>query len=437
MIQKQQAAVCINTSTQLYITTQIIAVYKYIDSDTDIDADSKYDVLNKEIDDLKKLLTVETMRANRMQNIAEQRASQLTELQDEINELKNEMNAETEDEKQNEVNKSADNAAIKRTDDLNDSNTINDAVDSIKSWIEDQTMDNKQFKEKLAVLLCSHTSEQRNLIRSQYPTIMDDITKKLKKGQFLTLCHGFFAESIAAYSASIIDTAIKEGNFDKIGDILCTQSNEEIEEIIDAYAQMSDQKQDLVKDIKALCDKNSRGSIWTIFNALLLTGFRNEWDMEVERSSIECDVDFLINTKKFKGDKKKRCIKIFCQKHFTYIQELTRQFNMKSNGDTLEKMIEKKLGSDSGSGYLTMTLLKYSIDSNKYFCDILYDLGLKFDKNREEIGRIFLSRSELDLDKINKDFARTKYCFTLDKWVEDKAEGSKFGFLLLQMLREK
>merc|ERR1712228_825832 len=64
------------------------SVYSYIDADTDIDNDAKYDILNKQIDGLKKQLLDETNRANKMQNLMEQKSNQLITLQDEISNLK-------------------------------------------------------------------------------------------------------------------------------------------------------------------------------------------------------------------------------------------------------------------------------------------------------------------------------------------------------------
>ena len=64
---------------------------------------------------------------------------------------------------------------------------------------------------------------------------------------------------------------------------------------------------------------------------------------------------------------------------------------MRSSGGNFEKLLNKKLG--ESSAYLCTLLLKYSCDPTEYFTQHLLELGSKFDSNRDEIARIFVSRS--------------------------------------------
>eukprot|EP01084_Bolivina_argentea_P083589 151347_1 len=106
---------------------------------------------------------------------------------------------------------------------------------------------------------------------------------------------------------------------------------------------------------------------------------------------------------------------------------------MRSNNINLEKLIKTQLG--SGSGHLTLTLLKYSCNPCQYFIQKLFELGNKFDKNKNEIARIFLNRSQIDLNQIRIQFAKHKqYGKQLDKWIQEKSKGSKFGYFLTQIL---
>jgi len=183
-----------------------------------------------------------------------------------------------------------------------------------------------------------------------------------------------------------------------------------------------------------LCEKNKKNSVQSIFESLLNCK-RNEdakyVALQINVKLVARDVDFLINTKKFKNEEKTKFVRLFCDNNWKYIRELNRQYHMRSSMN-LEKLISKHLG--SGSGYLTLCLLKYSIDPIDFYCNLLNELGAKFDKNKTEIARIFLSRSELDLNAIREQFAKKQYGKELDKWVEEKSKNSKFGFFLIQIL---
>ncbi len=307
-------------------------------------------------------------------------------------------------------------------------------VNQIGAWIKDFDTklkgDKGSLKERLANILSSRNAQQRGLIKTKYPNIMEDITKKLKKGHVVHLCDGLLKPSIAAYNASIIEDGVLNTDLNKIGDILCTSNNAEIKEIIEQYRRLY-YNSDLVKKIADLCEKNKRGSVSIILESLLKCK-RNERDLSIDVKKVQSDVDFLIGTKKFKSEEKKRFVEIFCNRNWKYIREINRQYGMRSKSVNLEKLIEKQLG--SGSGYFTSVLLKYSLDPTEYFAQRLFELGGKFDKNRDEIARIFVSRSEIDLNDIRARFAKKQYGKQLDKWIEEKSKKSKFGFFLTQIL---
>jgi len=298
--------------------------------------------------------------------------------------------------------------------------------------------DTKEFKEKIAQILTWCNAEQRGLVAAEYPEypnqkVMDDITEKLKKGYTLSLCNDFFFPSISSFNASVIDKAFMNEDYEKIGDVLCTQSNAEIKQIIAEYHRLHNGA-NLGEKVRGLCKRRARNSIRIIFDSLLSCK-RNENDLSVDMKSVQNDVAFLINTRRFKLDEKQKLIRIFCDNHWFYIRCLAKQYEQVSTSLTLTQLISKNLG-DKGSGYLTLILLKYSLDPIEYFCQVLTDLGSKnFDKNKAEIARIFLARSELDLNEIRSHFEVNYDLNGLDNWILQKSKGSKFGFFLICILK--
>ena len=236
------------------------------------------------------------------------------------------------------------------------------------------------------------------------------------------------------YIASVIKQAITAKDFKKIGDILITQNNAGIRQIILEYAWLYD-SESLVSTLTHLCEKCKKDSVQIIFESLLRCK-RNDIETYVDMKSVAMDVEFLVKSKKYQHVKddvfKLEFIKIFCQNNCKYIQEINRQFEQKCTSMTLQDLIVKHLGAKDSS-HLILAILEYSLDPIDYFCEVLSDLGTKFDKNKNEIARIFLSRSELDLNGIRETFAK-KYDKALDKWAEEKSKGSKFGFFLIQIL---
>merc|ERR1719361_57754 len=150
--------------------------------------------------------------------------------------------------------------------------------------------------------------------------------------------------------------------------------------------------------------------------------------------SIQNDFAFLISITGRKGLEKQKLIRIFCDNHWFYIRCLAKQYEQASTSLTLTQLVTKNLGV-TGSGYLTRILLKYALDPIDYFCQVLTDLGSKhFDKNKAEIARIFLARSELDLNEIRSHFAANYNSKGLVNWIRRKSKGSKFGFFLICIL---
>eukprot|EP01083_Nonionella_stella_P063978 166319_1 len=324
-------------------------------------------------------------------------------------------------------------ALVKYNPSIVASNVFDAAKDAndIATWIK--AGDSKGLKEKLAVLLPTRDATQRGQILAEYPKIMDDMAKVIKKGQVVTLADGLLKPSIAAYDAGIIEKCLDENDVTTIGDILCTKNNTEIETMIDAYKQTHYKAADLMQKVADLCEKNKSGSVRIILDSLLRCKRSEKKKEKVDMKAVASDVEFLINTKKFKAAEKERFVLMFCQNNWKYIRAINRQFGMKSSMN-LEKLIKDKLGAAEGPGYFTLILLKYSCDPAGYFATKLFELGNKFDKNKEEIARVFLTRSEIDLNGIRARFAKTPYGKQLDAWLKDKAKDSRFGLFLSNIL---
>jgi len=287
--------------------------------------------------------------------------------------------------------------------------------------------DKGSLKQALADLLTVRSARQRDAIVREYGGVLDDIEKILKKGAVLTLCGAFLCASIAAYEAKVINKAISDNDLNSIGDIVCTRCNAEITQIVEAYNVMYGK--DVIATVNALCEKNKRGSVRIMLDSL----FRCKRDEKaaVESASVRFDVDWMLNTKKFKKDDKTRFVNIFCNNNWRYIREINRSYASQSQNN-LDAIIDKQFG--AGSGYFMKVLLHYSLNPTQYFARKLLELGAKFDKNREEIGRILLLRSEVDLNGIRKQFAKNNGK-VLTEFIDEKSKRSKFGYFLNTIIR--
>jgi len=402
---------------------------------------AKENALNEQLD-------AETLRADGLDVLTENQALEVVRLRDEVDTLRRTIEGESPNHSNSNSGEGREagrqrstsflpylvsfNPSIRTAPDFNAAADVAQLQRLIAATTDDKA-DKGALKVKLATLLSARSAKQRGLIAQKYHALPDellkDITAKLKKGHGVALCAALLHESMAAFDASTIHSAQANGDLNAIGDVLCTRNNKEISRIVAAYAHKF-HGSDLAKVVRDLCEKNKRGSVRVILDSLLKR-VRDE-RASVDLARVTKDVEFLLTNSKFKSEQKRRLVAMFCDENWRHIRELNRQYGMRSRGGNLEKLLSKQLG--SGSAYLSTVLLKYSCDPTEYTTQRLFELGHKFDKNRAEIARIFVSRSESDLNEIRARFAKTQYGKQLDAWLEDKSKHSNFARMLVQIL---
>ncbi|XP_078056327.1 annexin A2-like isoform X2 [Mustelus asterias] len=216
----------------------------------------------------------------------------------------------------------------------------------------------------------------------------------------------------AKYDASEIKGAVKGlgTNEDTLIEILCSRTNKQIQNMKTAYGELY-KKKDMAKDIK---DDTSQK-----FRDLLLAlaeGNRSEPSNVIDHELIDSDARELYDAgvKNSKADVPK-WIAIMTKRSVPHLQRVFGKYRSYSSYDMIES-IKKEVKSDLKTTFVS--LVQCIQNTPEFFADKLCQSTVK----RDVLTRIMVSRSEIDLLYIKREFKK-KTTQTLHQYLSAATKG--------------
>jgi len=280
-------------------------------------------------------------------------------------------------------------------------------------------------------ILPYRNNKQRQEIIAQYKQMFGN---NLKTDLYWELS-GYFLEVILAlletpanYAASELRKAVKGAGTDEMAliEFICTSTNKQIEDIKAAYQKLY--SRNLEKDVV-----DDTSSHFKTLLVSILQGNRDE-SLKIDREKAKTDAKSLHDAgEEMLGTDEVRFNAILASRSPSQLR-LTFEEYEKLTKKTIEQSIKSEM-----SGYLRTSMLAIvrSIkDRAAFFADALLRTMKGSGTSDEELIRIIVSRSEIDLTQIKDTFA-TDTESTLRTWIVDDTSGYYMRTLLAILREEK
>lgn len=207
-------------------------------------------------------------------------------------------------------------------------------------------------------------------------------------------------------------------------DILCTKSNDEMEEIKKSYEIMYDKT--LVKAVK--------GDVSGDFQRLLvsLISAKREAADEIDEDKAKTDAKELKEAGiEAWGTDEDTFNRIICLRSYPQLRAVMKAYR-KETGSELAEDVKKEFSGDIEKGLLTV--LAYADDPIGYYSDQLYKAMKGMGTDEDTLTRVICCRCEIDLQYIKQRFRKDK-TKELDKTVKKETKGD-YEKILLALLKD-
>lgn len=266
--------------------------------------------------------------------------------------------------------------------------------------------------------ICSTTKAQRQEVKRAYLTMygknLEDDIKSEISGNFLK---GVLALLMPndQYEAQCLRFAMKGiGTNEKVLiELLCSKGAFEIQHLSQTYKKMFDR--DLVEDIKS----EQSGDLGRLLVSLASGGRDNSQTANIDLAVKEANLLYEAGEGKV-GTDELEFIRIFCSRSFAQLKATFEAYESQNKKTPIEKAIQKET-----SGKFERALLAFvKTVRNKpgYWAELLHESMKGLGTNNEDLIRILVSRSEIDLAQIKHQYLQL-YGKTLHDAVKSELSG--------------
>ncbi|XP_041357145.1 annexin A4-like [Gigantopelta aegis] len=272
-------------------------------------------------------------------------------------------------------------------------------------------------EEIIVAILADHSNEQRQEIATTYKQaygkdLIDDLKDELG-GDFEEVCLAMMATP-RVFDARQINKAISGAGTDEstIVEIMCTRSNEEIEEIKQAYKEEfeNELEEDLVGDTSGYFQR---------LMVSLCAGGRETSEWADEEKAAEDAKKFYEAGEERWGTDEAEMNAVLCLRSRVQLLETIKLFEQMTE-KTMEESVEDECSGNLKKGYLA--ILRCAKSMPHYFARRVKECleGLGTEDN--DLIRIIVSRSEIDLQDVKEAFEEMYEKSLLDS-VSDECSG--------------
>ncbi|KAJ3587536.1 hypothetical protein NHX12_011133 [Muraenolepis orangiensis] len=265
-------------------------------------------------------------------------------------------------------------------------------------------------------IVACRSNAQRQAIRHTFKSLLGrDLMKDFKSELSKNLERLIIALMLtpAEFDAKMMRKAIEGAGTDEhaLIEILVSRSNEEIQAMSAAY--QSGYKKSLEGDIQS----DTSGHFCRILVSLV-QGAREEDPADVERADTDAqELAEACNAES--DDMEMKFMSILCTRSFPHLRRVFQEFVRFTNKD-IEQIIKKEMGGDVKNAFYA--IVRSVKNQPSYFADRLYKAMKGLGTDDRALIRIMVSRSEVDLFNIRKEFKETH-----DESLHDFIKGDTSG----------
>ncbi|XP_051930349.1 annexin A6 isoform X2 [Hippocampus zosterae] len=251
-------------------------------------------------------------------------------------------------------------------------------------------------------IVARRSNAQRQEIRQTFKSLLGrDLMKDLKSELSKNLERLIIGLMLtpAEFDAKMMRKAIEGAGTDEhaLIEILVTRSNEEIQAMNAAY------QEDYKQSLEAAIQSDTSGHFCRILVSLV-QGAREDGPADFERANTDaqeladaCNAD--------SDDRVMKFMSILCNRSFAHLRKVFQEFVRFSNKD-IEQIIKKEMSGDVKNAFYA--IVRSVKNQPSYFADRLYKAMKGLGTDDRALIRIMVSRSEIDLFNIRKEFKETQ-----------------------------
>ncbi|XP_077389034.1 annexin A6 isoform X1 [Festucalex cinctus] len=251
-------------------------------------------------------------------------------------------------------------------------------------------------------IVARRSNAQRQAIRQTFKSLLGrDLMKDLKSELSKNLERLIIGLMLtpAEFDAKMMRKAIEGAGTDEhaLIEILVTRSNEEIQAMNAAYQEAYKQS------LEAAIESDTSGHFCRILVSLV-QGAREDGPADFERVNTDaqeladaCNAD--------SDDRVMKFMSILCTRSFAHLRKVFQEFVRFSNKD-IEQIIKKEMSGDVKNAFYA--IVRSVKNQPSYFADRLYKAMKGLGTDDRALIRIMVSRSEVDLFNIRKEFKETQ-----------------------------
>uniref|UniRef100_A0A8C5HUV8 Annexin n=1 Tax=Gouania willdenowi TaxID=441366 RepID=A0A8C5HUV8_GOUWI len=250
-------------------------------------------------------------------------------------------------------------------------------------------------------IVAQRSNAQRQEIRQTFKSLLGrDLMKDLKSELSKNLERLIIGLMLtpAEFDAKMMRKAIEGAGTDEhaLIEILVTRSNEQIQAMNAAY------KAGYKKSLEDAIQSDTSGHFCRILVSLV-QGAREESPADLERA--EADAQELANACNAESDDMEiKFMSILCTRSFSHLRKVFQEFVKYTNKD-IEQIIKKEMSGDVKNAFYA--IVRSVKNQPSYLADRLYKAMKGLGTDDRALIRIMVSRSEIDLFNIRKEFKET------------------------------
>lgn len=272
-------------------------------------------------------------------------------------------------------------------------------------------------------VVCKCSNKQRQKIipsfKQQFGRDLIDDLKSEIGGNFLRTVLALF-RTPAEQDAFIVHEAIAGAGTDEeaLIEVICTRNNAEIKAMKEAYEKMY--KKDMEKAVMG----DTSGDFKRLLVSLL-TGTRDEKGADPELAKKDAEALYKAGEGRLGTDESK-FNQILCTRSYKHLRLVYQEYKKFSN-KSIKDVIKSEMSGDLAKGFVAV--VRASKEPERFFAKELYRSMEGAGTRDNKLIRIIVTRSEVDLADIKKEFERI-YKKSLYAMVKDDTSGDYKNTLL-------
>ncbi|VUZ55083.1 unnamed protein product [Hymenolepis diminuta] len=256
-------------------------------------------------------------------------------------------------------------------------------------------------EKKIISILANRSASQRKQIASRYLALygknLKDALKSELSGNFEVVVLASLQE-VPEMKASALRKAMKGAGTDErvLFQVISVASNHEIQQIKQAYKELFDR--DLEKDVAS----ETSGDFKRILIAILQA--QRDESGYIDHNKVEVDADTLYKCGEGRlGTEESMFTQIFASSSFHHIKEIAKVYTAKYK-KTLNDAIKKETSGNYRE--VLVSIVSYAEDHIELYAKWIHDSMVGMGTRDDDLIRLILSRSEIDLEDIKQAYQR-------------------------------